>query len=462
MQLPSEAPEVGGLPPVSVSAPQLLPRVADSSAQETEGSRAAGQPGQPKIADNALDVGAQTETAQQPGRALRETASQSDLAASVSASILTSTNALAPHTSDSLQQDTAEASAHALPGPVGSHASSAPGMAPAQDDFSRPLGQAEASKLIGIRDDLDQLGAAQPDVPCRGHKGSPAEVPEEAHPEQATTEGGTDVGVSQQEPVQQAAAEMPCKSSAEQPTSQGIPEGGKVQQAAERQNSLQQEAPTDTHHDTQSAAADSIADAPDLRTSQQSSRPTDSAPNPTAQDAQAAAPAAEVSMQAADHEQLSEANPASEPVAGQSTAAVLPPASTGTTQGTCPAADRLPERLPLPVSLAEGLDNGHMQQPSTPRLFDPTALLSKAQSPALNGLSEHSSPPRSDDIPAGEAFHHHSHGVAAALAAEHLTPGYIMCCNSQWCGVCLLLSACSKLSCRSVPHAQQDSVLILA
>ena len=37
---------------------------------------------------------------------------------------------------------------------------------PADEDISKPVGQAEASKLIAVRDDLDMLSPAQPDVPC--------------------------------------------------------------------------------------------------------------------------------------------------------------------------------------------------------------------------------------------------------------------------------------------------------
>ena len=430
------------LPPVSVSAPQRLLGAADSSAQETGGSHSAGQPGQPENADKASDVSAQPERAKNPADSLRETASQSDLAASVSANILTSSApppmteaaASAPHANDSTHHDTAEASAHAPAGPVGSHASSALGMAPAQDDISRPLGQAEASKLIGIRDNLDQLGAAQPDVPCCSHKGSHAGMPEEAPPERVAVEGGISNGVPQQEPAQQTAAELLSDFSAEQPSRQGVPEGGIPQQGAERHFSFQHAASTDTHHDMHSAAADSISDTPELHVPQQSTLPTESAPHPAALDEQLTAPAAEGSMQAVDHEVLTDGTPAdssaaaSKPVGSQSAAgldqkaaAALPTASIGTSQGN-PAADRLPERLALPVSIAEGLGNGLMQQPSTPRLFDPTALLTKAQSPALNGLSAHSSPPRSIDTPAGEPLHQ----ISCDVAPVHAAPGLLL------------------------------------
>ena len=371
-----------GLPPVS--APQQF-----LAAQETGERHSAWQPMHLGKADEPPTVAAQTEEAGGPAQPLRETGSQSDLAASVSANILASTApppmteaaAPTPHASDSTHQDTADASAHAPSRPAGLHASSALGMAPAQGDLSRPLGQADASKLIGIRDDLDQLGAAQPNVPCRSHKGSHAEAPEQAHPERASIAGDTHNDVPQQESP--AAAELPGTSS------------------AERQQSLQHVAPTDTQHDTQSAAADGIADTPELQLSQQNNLPTGSGPHTAALDGQQAAPTAEVSMQAVDRKQLSEESPAGRSAAASGSA--VGQSIAGTSQGN-PAANCLTEMRPLPVSLNGGLDNGHMQQPSTPRLFDPTALLAKAQSPALNGLSEHSSSPRSIDIPAGEAL----------------------------------------------------------
>lgn len=330
LQMLSEGAGMVALPPASISAPQHpghIAGLADDAAQDAEGSHPAGQAGQPnESADEAPGMAAQAED---PGAALRETGSQSNLAARVSASILTSNapptppaqQAAAPdcHADDSRHQDSAEASRHVESGLVGSGTRSASGNGSAQNDISRPVGQAEASKLIGIRDDLDQLGPAQPDVPCCGRKGShvahSAGAVEEAHPEQASLEGGTDPS--------SMCAQMP-------------------------------------KHSSEAIFADSSAVA-------------------------------------------------SEPVAGhlnsgpdQNTEAAQPPAPTGASQGSA-AADYPPESLPQPVSIAEPLECGHIQQAIAPHLFDPTALLAKAQTPALTGLSERSSPPRNIDIRAGKA-----------------------------------------------------------
>ena len=119
-----------------------------------------------------------TDTAQQAGGGMVDAGSQSRLAASVSASILggDSTTAApdqqqgAPaHAQAGQGMDSRPADASAAPMDIESgavEADGAPGAMLADGDISKPVGQAEASKLIGVRDDLDQLGPAQPDVPC--------------------------------------------------------------------------------------------------------------------------------------------------------------------------------------------------------------------------------------------------------------------------------------------------------
>ena len=436
MQTPPEGAGTEGVPSASTSAPQHLGHivgVVDDAAQDTEGSHPAGQAGQPENADDAPGVATQTEEAENPGFAPGETGSQSNLAALVSASILASNatpmppalQAAAPacHASDSTHHDPAEASALVRSGLVGSEARSALGMGPAQDDISQPIGQAEASKLIGIRDDLDQLGPAQPDVPCCGRRGSHAErgagAAEEAHPEQASGEEGAALSSPPLHSAEQTSADLPSKAPAEQPSKQGVPDGGTHQHAAEQQpeDSLQHVAPDGIH-------ADSITEAPALQLSQQRIAATDSAPYAAASEMQVAVSVGEVSMRAQTPEH-SEAIPAdssaiaSKPVAGhldtrpdQETGAAAPPAPTDASQGSA-AADRLPERLRQPVLIGCPSDYGNMQQPIAPHLFDPTALLAKAQTPALPGLSEHSSPPRNIDIRAGEAPGEYPHIKAA-------------------------------------------------
>ena len=456
MQTSSEVSAKGVLPPGNRSTPQHPLIVAGSTdgtvdMTEPEPSQSAGQACRPEDADGAPAVAEQTEKADTPVEALRETATQSSLAASVSASILagdglsqaSATKAAAPacHSDDS--QDPAGASTHVASGLVGSHASLAPSMKPAHADISRPVGQAEASKLLGIRDDLDQLGPGQPDVPCCGRKGShaghPAGVPEEAHPEQGSLVDGTDTGSAQQQSAEQIAADLPLVGSAEQPSNLGTSGGAISQCAAEQapQHYLEHMAPTDGHQNTRSVTTQHTKDAPDLRLSQQSLLPAEIAPHTTAPGAQLAAPAAEVSMHAASPSCSSEAIPAdssaamSEPGVGQcdvmpdqDTGAAQPAASIGPSQDI-PVAEHPAGSLPPPVPLEAGFDCRHMQQPITPRLFDPTAVLGKAQSPALVGLSEHSSPPRT--TPEGEALHPYLLVAAAIHAAEHQTP-----CIIRW------------------------------
>ena len=396
MQTSSEVPAMGVLPPDSMSTPQHPPNMAgaaEATADKAEPSQSAGQACRPEDASQAQGTAAQTEKADTPVEALRETGAQSSLAARVSASILTGsassvppvTQAAAPacHTIDS--RDHVEASAPVASGLVGSHASLALGTGPAHGDVSRPVGQAEASKLLGIRDDLDQLGPGQADVPCCGRKGShvgpPAGVPEQARSEQASLVDSTDIGSAQQQSADQAATDLPSVDQAAQPSNQETPEGGNTQHAAGQspQHCLSHVAPT------------------------------------------------EVSMHAASPERSSEAIPTgssavvSEPVVGhcstgpdQAIRAAQPAASRGTSQDI-PTAEHPTGTLPPPVLLEAGQDCGHMQEPITPRLFDPTALLGKAQSPALISSTEQSSPPRT--VPAGKALHQHRLDVAAGYPA---------------------------------------------
>ena len=122
--------------------------------------------------------------AEQAGGGMSNAGSQSRLAASVSASILGGdSTAAAPdkqqgapaHAEAKQGMYARPADASAAPmdielGAVG--AGGAPGAMLADDDISKPVGRAEASKLIGVRDDLDQLGPAQPDVPCCSSAGA--------------------------------------------------------------------------------------------------------------------------------------------------------------------------------------------------------------------------------------------------------------------------------------------------
>ena len=59
----------------------------------------------------------------------------------------------------------------------------------------------------------------------------------------------------------------------------------------------------------------------------------------------------------------------------------------------------LPAALPQPPVSGVDFDGSPMQQPTLSRLFDPTALLAKGHSPALNGFGQHSSPPLAGAMP---------------------------------------------------------------
>ena len=115
---------------------------------------------------------------EQAGDGMMNAGSQSELAASVSARILggDSTAAVPDKQQGAPAHAQAEhcmygrpadaSSAPTLTDSVAVEAGRAPGAMPADNDISKPVGRAEASKLIGVRDDLDQLGPAQPNVPC--------------------------------------------------------------------------------------------------------------------------------------------------------------------------------------------------------------------------------------------------------------------------------------------------------
>ena len=122
--------------------------------------------------------------ANQASGGMKDADSQSRLAASVSASILGgNSTATAPdkqqgapaHARAGQGMGSCPADASAAPMDFMSGAAEAgraPGTMPADDDISKPVGQAEASKLIGVREDLDQLGPTQPNVPCCSSAGA--------------------------------------------------------------------------------------------------------------------------------------------------------------------------------------------------------------------------------------------------------------------------------------------------
>ena len=140
--------------------------------------------------------GAGDPEAEQAGSGMVNAGSQSKLAASVSASILggESTAAAPDKQQGAPAHAQAERCLHSCPADASSmptviesraaEAGGAPGAMPADEDISKPVGQAEASKLIGVRDDLDKLGPAQPDVPCCSSVGAGNEALEGQSTEQ--------------------------------------------------------------------------------------------------------------------------------------------------------------------------------------------------------------------------------------------------------------------------------------
>ena len=146
--------------------------------------------------------------AKQAGGGMANAGSQSRLAASVSASILGgNSTAAAPdkqqgapahaEAEQGMHSRPADASAAPMDIDLGAvQADGAPGAMLADDDISKPVGQAEASKLIGVRDDLDQLGPAQPDVPCCSSAGAHDDETLEGHCTEQQQQQRTYTGLS--------------------------------------------------------------------------------------------------------------------------------------------------------------------------------------------------------------------------------------------------------------------------
>ena len=426
-------------PPVKNSTPQHPSQVAGQfyrSAVAAEGDHPTGQAQLPKNASKAQGAAVQ----ESPTGGLQETGSQSTLAASMSTSILGDSHSSpvvdaeasvsAPHMDGSVHQASAEASAHTASRAAVPQVSSASDPGVGQNDISRPLGQAEASRLLGVRDDLDQLGPGQPDVPCCGSRGAHAELPAGA-PNEPPPQYASHGGVPKLSIPEQQLAGLPDADPSEQPSLQGLTEPGSLQHAADQppQRSCQHMTFHNSYHDM------APADAAMLQASQHSLPLPASAPHAAAMGVQPAGYSADVPTHApglissegpalGSHVAVSKpavGNPHVEPdvIMGAS----KPHAAIGSVQDNMTAGvntehtpqaakldvsigppqdimmlSNMPQSLPPPEALPElckggGFGYGYMQQPITPRLFDPTALLAKGQSPAMNSFGSHISPP---------------------------------------------------------------------
>ena len=374
------------------------PESADCDAMYTSGEPPAGEAEQPEALNQVPSAAAEVKEA--PG-SLQESGSQTNLAASVGASILGNLSDARPH----IAPDDTAAAQPEHDGNMVQHAGDSSGpsapeqaLAPAQDDISRPLGQAEAAKLLSVRDDLEQLGPGQPDVPCSGqgshasHAQQPAEVSSADPAPQHSHWSGPEFRAAQQ-PAEEVPVGPPAAFLSGQHSFQQLPPIPMAEMA-----------PASTHAHNIGAATGVAA--------VQASLP---APTVAPHTLRGAVHPLELPMWGPGHFAPAEGihagiyAPVSMPGAAAGSGSSLPASQTwqtaqlgGASIAPMPgskaafyASQGLPPSAPLPgYGVGQGPDFGLMQQPGAPGLFDPTALLGKGQAPAMNGFGEPGSPSR--------------------------------------------------------------------